>query len=90
MSHTVAQKPKLLARVRRMRGQMEAIERALESEVHCGDILNQVASVRGAMNGLTAELMEGHLREHVLEPESVAERSAAADEMISILRTYLK
>jgi DNA-binding FrmR family transcriptional regulator len=52
--------------------------------------LNQVASVRGAMNGLTAELMEEHLREHVLEPESHAERSAAADEMISILRTYLK
>jgi DNA-binding FrmR family transcriptional regulator len=90
MSHTIRMKPKLLARVRRMRGQLEAIERALESETPCGDILNQVASVRGAMNGLTAELMEEHLREHVLEPESHAERSAAADEMISILRTYLK
>lgn len=73
-----------------MRGQLEAIERALESEAPCGDILNQVASVRGAMNGLTAELMEEHLREHVLEPESHAERAAAAEEMISILRTYLK
>ena len=65
MSHTIRNQAKLIARVRRLKGQMEAIERALEAQQPCGDILNLVASVRGAVQGLTAELIEDHLREHV-------------------------
>src|SRR5688572_25115020 len=61
MSHTTRKKRSLLARVRRLKGQMEAIERALEAEAECAEILNQVASVRGAISGLTAELIEDHL-----------------------------
>ncbi|GGF47203.1 transcriptional regulator [Azorhizobium oxalatiphilum] len=90
MSHTIHQKPKLLARVRRLKGQLEGIERALEAEAPCAEILRQLASVRGAMNGLTAEVMEDHLREHVLEVEDEDERHKGGAEMIEVIRTYMK
>ena len=66
MAHTTRQKDKLIARVRRIKGQLEGIERALESEAACVEVLRQIASVRGAVSGLTAEVMEDYLREHVL------------------------
>lgn len=92
MSHTIKHKQKLLARVRRLKGQMEAIERALEASAPCGDILNQVASVRGAIAGLTAELIEDHIREHVVDPDHDEDpkRAEAAAELIDIVRSYLK
>lgn len=90
MSHTVREKQKLLARVRRLKGQMEAIERALEAESPCADILNLVASVRGAVSGLTAELIEDHLHEHIVEAADDAARSRGAAELIEVVRTYLK
>ena len=85
-------KAKLLARVRRLKGQIEAVERSLETDAPCGEVLNLVASIRGAVTGLTAELIEDHIREHVSNPdcdEDVA-RGEAAGELIDIIRTYLK
>lgn len=90
MSHTIRDKEKLIARVRRLRGQMEGIERALAAEKPCGEILRQLASARGAMSGLTAEVMEDHLREHVLDAGSDTERRQGGEEMIEVLRAYLK
>ncbi|MEB2847408.1 Ni(II)/Co(II)-sensing transcriptional repressor DmeR [Rhizobiales bacterium RZME27] len=90
MSHTIREKAKLLARVRRMKGQMEAVERALEAEAPCGQILQQLASIRGALSGLTVEVMEDHLREHVAEAESEKERAMAVDELADALRTYIR
>lgn len=92
MSHTVKQQAKLLARVRRIKGQAEAVERALEAEIGCTDILMLVASMRGAINGLTAELMEDHIRHHVVNPDSEKdpERAQGAAELIDVVRTYLK
>lgn len=90
MSHTLRDKDKLLARVRRLRGQMDGIERALLAEAPCSEVLRQLASARGAMNGLTAEVMEDHLREHVLEANSEPERRQAVEEMIEVIRSYLK
>lgn len=92
MGHTVREKVKLLARVRRIRGQIEAVERALENEIGCADVLQLVASIRGAVNGLTAELLEDHIRLHVVDParEPDAERARGAEELIEIVRTYLK
>lgn len=90
MSHVVREKQKLLARVRRLKGQMEAIERALEAEASCAEVLNLVASVRGAVNGLTAELIEDHLREHVVEAADAAARSRGGAELVEVVRTYLK
>lgn len=90
MGHTVTQKAKLLARVRRLKGQIEAIERALEAEAPCAEILNLTASVRGAVSGLTAELIEDHLHEHVVHAASDADRQRGAAELTEVVRTYLK
>ena len=68
MAHTIREKTKLLNRVRRIRGQVEALERALESELGCADVLQLIASVRGAVNGLMGEVMEDHIRLHVVDP----------------------
>ena len=90
MSHTIREKEKLIARVRRIRGQLEGVERALEAEASCAEVLRQIASVRGAMSGLTVEVMEDHLREHVLAAPSEADRRQGGEEMIEVIRTYLK
>jgi FrmR/RcnR family transcriptional regulator, repressor of rcnA expression len=90
LSHTVKDKSRLLARVRRIKGQMEAVERALEEELGCADVLQLVASVRGAISGLTSELIEDHIRHHVLEPSGDAERRRGGEELIEVVRTYLK
>jgi FrmR/RcnR family transcriptional regulator, repressor of rcnA expression len=91
MTHTIREKSKLLARVRRIRGQVEAIERALEAEVGCADVLQVIASVRGAVNGLMAEVIEDHVRCHVGAPSLAAkERAEATDELIDVVRAYLR
>ena len=90
--HTIGNKSKLMARVRRIRGQAEAVERALEAELGCADILMLVASMRGAINGLTAEVMEDHIRNHIVDPAKEPKSSGAqgASDLIEVLRTYLK
>jgi DNA-binding FrmR family transcriptional regulator len=91
MSHTIKDKKKLLSRIRRIKGQSEAIERALEGDSECEDILQLVASCRGALNGLMAELIEGHLRFHVLDPDRKTSLSQlqAADELMAVVKRYL-
>ena len=92
MSHTVQQKAKLLARVRRIRGQVEGLERALGAEKGCAEILHQIAAVRGAINGLMAEVLEEHIRTHIADPDitSEVERTQGADELVGVLRAYIK
>jgi DNA-binding FrmR family transcriptional regulator len=91
MSHTVKAKTKLLNRARRIRGQVEALERALESEKECGEVLRLIAAGRGAMDSLMAEVLEGHIREHATtEHHSPREAMAAADDVIELVRAYLK
>lgn len=92
MSHTAREKVKLLNRVRRIRGQIEAVERALEQEIGCADVLQLIAGARGAINGLMAEVMEDHIRLHVVATEGEAEnqRAQAAEELIEVVRSYLK
>jgi FrmR/RcnR family transcriptional regulator, repressor of frmRAB operon len=92
MAHTAKDKTKLLSRVRRIRGQVEAIERALDGEQECSSVLQLMAACRGALNGLMAEVMEGHIRFHVLAPNN-RKRSPqveAAEELIDVVRAYLK
>lgn len=92
MGHTTKDKDKLLARVRRIRGQVEAVERALEVQAGCAEVLQLVASIRGAVNGLTAELIEDHIRFHVVDParEPDAEKARGAEELIGVVRTYFR
>jgi FrmR/RcnR family transcriptional regulator, repressor of frmRAB operon len=90
VSHTTKDKKKLLSRIRRIKGQSEAIERALEGDGECEEILQLVASCKGALNGLMAELIEGHVRFHVLSPElkTLPSQLEAADELISVVKRY--
>ncbi len=92
MSHTIREKAKLVRRVRRIRGQVEALERALQTEAGCAETLQLIASVRGAITGLMAEIMEDHIRLHVVDParERNASRAGAADGLIDAIRLYLK
>jgi DNA-binding FrmR family transcriptional regulator len=92
MSHTIREKQKLLARVRRIRGQVEAIARALESEAACEHVMHLLASTRAAMAGLTAEVIEDHVRTHLVEPKSqvAGAKREAAEQLLSVVRTYLR
>jgi DNA-binding FrmR family transcriptional regulator len=90
MSHTIREKSKLLARVRRIRGQVEAVERALENEEGCTEVMQLVAAVRGAVAGLSSELIEDHIADHIVQVDDAAGRRRGAQELIAVVRTYLK
>jgi DNA-binding FrmR family transcriptional regulator len=92
MTHTVREKTKLLARVRRIRGQVEAIERALDGEAGCDQVLHQIAGVRGAMAGLMAEVVEDHVRTHLVDADKHpgALNTEATEQLLEVVRTYLK
>jgi len=90
VSHTKTEKDKLLNRVRRVRGQIEALERALDDEKGCATVLHLIVAARGAMNGLMTEVIEDHIRLHVVEPNKDAERVRGAEELIEAVQAYLK
>lgn len=89
MAHTARDKEKLLARVRRIRGQVQALEHSLGEEEDCSKILHQIAGCRGAMDGLMAEVLEGHIRLHVANPKA-HDRARATKDLIELIRSYLK
>jgi len=92
MAHTVREKTKLLHRVRRVRGQIEAVERALLEEKGCADVLHLVVAARGAMNSLMAEIIEDHIRVHVVDPAREPDEAKAkgAEDLIDVVQAYLK
>jgi DNA-binding FrmR family transcriptional regulator len=92
MAHTIKEKKKLLARVGRIRGQVEAIERALTEEVECERIMHMIAGIRGSVAGLMAEVVEDHIRTHLVDPEKNpgALNADAAAQLIDVVHTYLK
>ena len=92
MSHTITEKRKLLARVRRIRGQVEAIERALEEEAGCEVVMHLIAGVRGATSGLMAEVIEDHVRTHLTDVDSkqMGGQPSAAEALVEVVRAYLK
>lgn len=92
MTHTVREKQKLMARVRRIRGQIEAVERALEAEAGCEKVMHLLASTRAAMSGLMSEVIEDHVRTHLVDPDTHpgALNDDAAEELLAVVRTYLK
>jgi DNA-binding FrmR family transcriptional regulator len=92
MAHTIREKQKLLARVRRIKGQVEAIERALDDEARCEQVMHLIAGVRGAMAGFMAEVVEDHVRTHLVDAERHpgALDTEAAEQLLEVIRTYLK
>jgi DNA-binding FrmR family transcriptional regulator len=92
MSHTIREKTKLLNRVRRLRGQIDAIERALDAEAECIEVMQLVVSVRGAASSLMAELLEDHIRLHVSDPvrDPDTDRAKGSEQLIEVVHAYLK
>ncbi len=91
MPHTLKDKKQLLVRVRRIKGQAEALEKGLDQGSECSAVLQQIAAIRGAVNGLMLEVLEGHLRDH-LGTHAIPEEQRAEDleQVVSVLRSYLK
>lgn len=89
MSHTIRSKAQLIARVRRIMGQLKRIEAALEEEAGCEAMLHLLAGARGAFNGLSEEIIADFVREHVAGPRlAPADRQAAGEELITLIRRY--
>ena len=84
-------KQKLVARIKRIRGQVDAIERSLTAADDCADVLMLLANIRGGVNSLMAEVLEDHIRLHLLPPDkSPAHPDELASGLIDLLRAYLK
>ncbi|MBP7456472.1 MAG: metal-sensing transcriptional repressor [Ottowia sp.] len=99
MPHSPEDKKRAITRLRRIRGQAEALERSIAEGADCGPVLQQLAAMRGAVNGLMADVLEGHLREcfgHAdcavdsLDDPAHARTHEAIDEVASLVRSYLK
>jgi len=92
MTHTIKEKKKLLARVGRIRGQVEALERALADETDCARIMHMIAGIRGGVAGLMAEVVEDHVRTHLVDPQKNpgALNAEAAEQLIDVVHTYLR
>jgi DNA-binding FrmR family transcriptional regulator len=91
MAHVAAEKTKLLNRLRRIRGQLEAIERAVQADSECARVLQQATACRGAMEGFIAEVIEDHIREHMVDADAPPDdpRVQAAEELVAIVHSYL-
>jgi len=92
MSHTTRDKQRLILRAKRIQGQVEALVRVLTEERDCSEVLQVMSAARGAMNSLMAELLEGHIRSHVLNgrQKPTSQQAMAADEVIEMVKSYLK
>lgn len=89
MSHIRENRKKLVARVRRIGGQVASLERAIEGDAECGAVLQQLAAVRGAVNGLILQVMEGHLRSHVADAGDTKQQDELLP-VLGVLKSYLK
>lgn len=90
MAHTIKDKKKLVTRVNRIKGQMEALGKAIDSEEDCYKVLMLLASCRGAMNGLMSDLVEGHIRDHIIHAETKRDSAEAGEELIEVMKSFLK
>ncbi|UPG94602.1 metal/formaldehyde-sensitive transcriptional repressor [Luteibacter aegosomatissinici] len=89
MAHVNQNKARLVTRVRRLRGQLDALERALDGDADCMDVLTQAAAIRGASQGLMVELLGDHLRQHVVNEEDASVRDTEADQVLQLVKRYL-
>lgn len=90
MPHSPEEKKRVLTRVRKVRGQLDALERALEEGADCAPVLQQLAAIRGAINGVMAGVLESHLREEFTHLAGSAESPGTIDDVVTLVRTYLR
>lgn len=88
--HTIREKTKIIARVNRIKGQLEAFAKAIESEQDCYQVMQLLSSCRGALNGLMGEVIEGHIREHIVQAENKKAASDSGEELIDIMKSFWK
>jgi DNA-binding FrmR family transcriptional regulator len=81
---------KLINRAKRIRGQMESVERSLTEARECTDVLMLLAAVRGGIDGLMAEVLEDHIRLHLIGPKAKALTPELGEELIDLVRAYMK
>ncbi|HLW85328.1 MAG TPA: metal/formaldehyde-sensitive transcriptional repressor [Candidatus Sulfotelmatobacter sp.] len=85
------EKQKLFSRIKRLVGQVEAVERALAAGDECADILMLLAAIRGGVNSLMAEFLEDHIRLHMMHPDHHTQSpEELTEDLISLVRAYLK
>ena len=91
MAQAAREKTKLLNRLKRLRGQIEAIERAIEGDAECVRVLQQATACRGALDGFIGEVIEDHIRERMVDPAAGRDdpRVLAAEELVDIVHSYL-
>ena len=92
MAHVVEEKQKLLNRVRRLRGQIDALERALEADESCNEVMRLLSAARGAVNAIMAEVVQDHVRMHVIAQERKPTRAEqqSLEDLLDVLRTYIR
>ena len=90
MPHSPEEKKRAITRLRRIRGQAEALQTAIDTGASCSQVLQQLAAVRGAVNGLMAEVLEGHLRESFGPTAPPGDADEAIDEVAALVRSYLR
>jgi DNA-binding FrmR family transcriptional regulator len=92
LAHDIAQKQKLLNRIRRLRGQVDALDRAVEAEEGCSEVMRLLTAARGAINAIMAEVVDDHIVLHMIDPERKPTRAErqAAEELLDVLRTYIR
>ena len=88
MTHIAKEKLELVSRSKKIIGQLESVQRGLEEDAHCAEVLQRLAAARGAINSLMGELMENHIRNHM--PRTSKSSTEAAEDLVDIIRTYLK
>jgi DNA-binding FrmR family transcriptional regulator len=88
--HTIKDKAKLLTRVRRIQGQAAALEKQLDQGGDCTAVLQQIAAIRGAVNGLMAAVIEGHLNDHVVKEPALEQRQQDLDAVLQVIKSYLR
>jgi DNA-binding FrmR family transcriptional regulator len=88
VSHLSREKLDLVSRTKKIRGQIDSVERALEKDAPCADVLQRLAAARGAINSLMAELLEDHVRHHM--PKKTKTSAEAVEDIIEVIKSYLK
>lgn len=90
MPHTEKDKKRLLARISKIRGQVSGLEKLLDNEHKCLDVLQQISAIRGAVNGLMKEVIKEHIVEHIVCEEDLTKRETEMEEVLKILHSYMK
>lgn len=90
MSHTIRDKQKIIARTNKIQGQVVALKKMLDDPHECAAILQQIAAIRGAVNGLMREVIKGHLTEHIVYEGEEKKREEDLEVVLKILDSYIK